>query len=58
VRFLVQWDDELIARDLCFELFDSLASTDKHLRAHPGPHRAVPPSEMRDVPGWLAEHLG
>jgi dienelactone hydrolase len=57
VRFLMQWDDELIARELCFELFDSLGSSDKHLRAHPGPHRAVPASEMREVPGWLAEHL-
>jgi len=57
VRFLVQWDDELIARDLCFELFDSLGSTDKDLHANPGPHRAVPASEMRDVPGWLADHL-
>ena len=57
VRFLMQWDDELISRDLCFELFDSLGSTDKHLRAHLGPHRAVPAGEMREVAPWLAEHL-
>jgi len=57
VRFLMQWDDELIDRELAFELFDLLGTTDKSLRANPGPHGAVPPAEMRDVPNFLAEHL-
>jgi dienelactone hydrolase len=57
VRFLMQWDDELIDRDLCFELFDLLGSGDKHLRAHPGLHAEVPAGEMREAPGWLAAHL-
>lgn len=57
VRFLVQWDDELVPRDRALELFDRLGSKDKSLRAHPGRHVQVPPDEMRAVPDYLASHL-
>ncbi len=57
VRFLVQWDDELVPRDRALELFDLLAAREKALRAHPGRHVEVPSDEMRDIPGFLAAHL-
>ncbi len=57
VRFLVQWDDELVPRDRALELFDLLGAREKALRAHPGRHVEVPSDEMRDIPGFLAAHL-
>lgn len=57
VRFLMQWDDELIPRERALELFDALGSRDKGLHAHPGRHAAVPADEMRAVPAFLAERL-
>ena len=57
VRFLVQWDDEVVPRDSALDLFDRIGSTDKALRAHPGIHVAVPPEEMRAVSAFLAERL-
>jgi dienelactone hydrolase len=57
VRFLVQWDDELIERDRAFALFDALGADPKELRAHPGLHSAVPPHEFRDSVTFLARHL-
>ena len=50
VRFLVQWDDEIVPRDTALALFD-------RLRAHPGRHVEVPPDEMRAIPDYLASHL-
>lgn len=57
MRFLVQWDDELVPREKAFELFDRIGSKDKALRAHPGVHVAVPAEEIRDVPAYLAARL-
>jgi len=57
VRFLVQWDDEIVPRQHVLELFDLVGSARKSLRAHPGVHVAVPPAEMRDVADFLAAHL-
>ncbi len=42
VRFLVQWSDELVSRQSCFDLFDALGSSRKTLHANPGRHQAVP----------------
>ena len=56
VRFLAQWDDEVVPRPPVLELFDRLGSPDKSLRAHPGKHAAVPPEEMREVSAFLAQH--
>ncbi|HUO48338.1 MAG TPA: hypothetical protein VMU09_05850, partial [Acidimicrobiales bacterium] len=38
VLFLVQWDDELFARERAFELFDDLGTADKRLHAGTGKH--------------------
>jgi fermentation-respiration switch protein FrsA (DUF1100 family) len=57
VRFLVQWDDELIERRRALELFDALGTPDKTLHANPGIHVAVPPEEMRDSLDFLARKL-
>ena len=57
LRFLVQWDDEIVPRDTALELFDRIGSSDKSLRAHPGVHVAVPADEMRGVAAFLARHL-
>jgi dienelactone hydrolase len=57
VRFLVQWDDEIVPRATALDLFDRLGSREKSLRAHPGRHVQVPPDEMRAVADFLTEHL-
>lgn len=57
VRFLMQWDDEIVPRETGLELFDRIGSRQKSLHAHPGPHAQVPPDEMRGVVGFLAAGL-
>jgi dienelactone hydrolase len=57
VRFLAQWDDEIVPRDTALELFDRLGTRQKSLRAHPGKHVEVPPDEMRGVADYLASYL-
>ena len=57
VRFLVQWDDEIVPRDTALELFDRLGCREKALRAHPGKHVEVPAAEMRALTDFLAGHL-
>ena len=57
VRFLVQWDDEIVPRDACFSLFNLLGSKAKTLHANPGPHAAVPRFEMVASIAYLDEKL-
>ena len=57
VLFLQQWDDQLIPRENSTTLFGAIASTDKRLHAHPGPHAAVPPEEFTFTEAFLAERL-
>jgi len=57
VLFLVQWDDELIARDSALALFDRLGSPDKTLHASPGKHVAVPQAEVAATESFLAMRL-
>lgn len=57
VLFIVQWDDQLIARDAALELFDSLGSLDKRLHAHPGHHAGVPAEELLASVEFLVRHL-
>ncbi len=57
VRFLAQWDDEVVPRERALELFDRLGTKDKSLHAHPGKHVQVPADEMRAIPDFLAAHL-
>ncbi len=57
VLFLVQWDDELFARDTAFALFDAIASQDKRLHASVGRHGSVPPEEFAASEEFLAGRL-
>jgi pimeloyl-ACP methyl ester carboxylesterase len=57
VLFLVQWSDELFARETAFELFDLIGSTDKTLHANPGSHGAVPEREFAASTRFLADQL-
>jgi dienelactone hydrolase len=56
--FVQQWDDELVPRDSCIELFDALASEDKCLHANPGLHSAIPSDEFLATQAFLAGRLG
>jgi pimeloyl-ACP methyl ester carboxylesterase len=57
VRFLLQWDDELVPRDAGLALFDALGSPEKTLHANPGGHAQVPAVEMESSARFLARHL-
>ncbi|MGD8415978.1 MAG: hypothetical protein PVH91_02855 [Pseudomonadales bacterium] len=57
LRFLVQWDDEIVPRDACLTLFGALGSKKKTLHANPGLHSAVPAFEVRDSADYLASNL-
>jgi pimeloyl-ACP methyl ester carboxylesterase len=57
LRFIVQWDDETIPRQACFELFDRLGSTRKTLHANPGPHSGIPRFEFEASADYLSRHL-
>ena len=43
--FLMQWDDELVARADALETFDRIGSTSKRLHANPGGHAQIPYAE-------------
>lgn len=57
LRFLVQWDDEVVPRSACLELFDAIGSKHKTMHANPGIHRDVPMFEMIDSVGYLHQQL-
>lgn len=57
VLFIQQWDDQLLPRAEVLALFDSLATVDKRLHAHPGDHSAVPAEEAEFSVNFLARHL-
>jgi hypothetical protein len=57
VRFLVQWDDEVVPRDDCIELFGMLGSKRKTLHANPGAHSAVPLVENKASVEYLDHYL-
>lgn len=57
VRFLVQWDDEIVPRDTCLELFDALATSKKTLHASPGKHVEVPQFEIAASVDFLSYRL-
>ncbi|MDH3680069.1 MAG: alpha/beta fold hydrolase [Acidimicrobiia bacterium] len=58
LRFLVQWDDEIVPRDACLELFGLLGTTKKSLHANPGAHAEVPRVEVASSVGYLDRYLG
>ncbi|MET9226088.1 hypothetical protein [Lentzea sp. NPDC003310] len=53
VRFLLQWDDRLVARDAGLALFDAFASARKSLHANPGGHGDVPEHEIDSAVAFL-----
>ena len=55
---LLQWHDELVARERALALFDAIGSEDKRLHAQPGPHRWVPPEEFDASEAFLGARLG
>jgi dienelactone hydrolase len=57
VRFLLQWDDELVPRDAGLAVFDTFASAEKTMHANPGRHREVPAFETDSAERFLARHL-
>lgn len=57
VLFLVQWDDELFARDTAFALFDALGTQDKRLYASVGTHGEVPEEAFLASERFLARCL-
>jgi alpha-beta hydrolase superfamily lysophospholipase len=54
LRFLLQWDDLLVARDAGLALFDAFGSPRKTLHANPGGHGEMPESEMDSAVRFLA----
>ncbi len=58
VRFLVQWDDEVVPRDDCFELFGLLGTRKKTMHVNPGAHAEVPAFEIAGSVAYLDRHLG
>lgn len=57
IKYLMQWDDELITRESSLALFDAFASPEKTLHANPGGHAAVPPHERDSDNHFLQRHL-
>jgi dienelactone hydrolase len=58
VRFLMQWDDQWVARAQSLALFDAFASAEKTLHANRGDHGQVPEFETDDSARFFVRHLG
>jgi dienelactone hydrolase len=58
ILFLVQWDDELVPREMALNLFDLIGSEDKAMHVNPGVHIAVPVEEYAATERFFAKHLG
>ena len=57
VRYLLQWDDEIVPLQAGLELFDKLGTTYKTLHVNPGAHAAVPSFEFSDTVDYLDRRL-
>ena len=57
VEFVLQWDDQLIARESGLALFDAFGSAEKTLHANPGGHGDIPPFERESSMRFFARHL-
>ncbi len=57
LRFLVQWDDEIVPRDGCIEIFGLLGSERKTMHCNPGAHSAVPKFEINASVKYLNRYL-
>jgi len=58
VQLVVQWDDQLVARDDALALFAALGSSEKRLHVNPGGHAHVPAFERESAEHFLVDHLG
>jgi len=58
VMFVMQWDDEIFARDKVLALYDAISTRDKILIATPGAHAAVTPETFRRSADFLGDRLG
>jgi dienelactone hydrolase len=57
VLFMVQWDDEIFARDGALEMFDAIGSADKRMHVHPGRHSDFPAEAADASREFLAAKL-
>jgi dienelactone hydrolase len=57
VRFLLQWDDEIVPRETCLRLFGEIGSKKKTLHTNPGRHTEVPAFEVGASVDYLDKHL-
>ena len=57
ILFMVQWDDEIFAREGALELFDLIGSADKRMHVHPGKHGAFPREAADATREFLATRL-
>ncbi len=55
--FLLQWDDEGMARQPILDLFDAFGSREKTLHANLGGHAGTPWFEVDDAARFLTRHL-
>lgn len=58
VLFIVQWHDELVARERALALFDTIASKDKRMHVNPGAHSAVTAEEIQASEDFFQKYLG
>jgi dienelactone hydrolase len=58
IEFMLQWDDEMVAREAGLALFDAFASAEKTLHANPGGHGDAPRFEVESSQRFFARHLG
>ena len=57
IEFLVQWDDQLVARESALAAYDALGSSEKALHANPGPHGGIPAYEIESAGWFFQRHL-
>jgi dienelactone hydrolase len=57
VEFVLQWDDELVARDSGIALFDAFGSQQKTLHVNPGGHLGIPAFERDSWERFYTRHL-
>jgi dienelactone hydrolase len=55
--FSLQWNDQFFTREGQFELFDALASPDKHMSIYPGGHVEPYGPRLDDIVQFLARRL-
>jgi hypothetical protein len=57
LQFLLQWDDEGMARQPILDLFDAFGTREKTLHANLGGHAGTPWFEVDDAARFFARHL-